>query len=274
MGIVALRRTWLQCGVAALTIAAAYGIAGRLSLLLAIPPGYATALWPPSGIALAAVLMGGARLCPGIWLGSFVANMGTAFHAANPATLLAAAVIPTNIGVGAVVQALVGASLVRRCLGFPHAPTQARKIGAFLILGGPISCLISATVGVTTLAISRQIPWGIYFIQWKMWWVGDTFGVLIATPLVLSWFAEPREIWRRRRISVVLPVVGALALSLLVFGYTRAQERERLRLLFERQSKDLVHTIRTRFDDYLEVLHSLESFYTSAPEMSGPAFHP
>ena len=104
--------------------------------------------------------------------------------------------------------------------------------------------------------------------MWWTWWVGDTLGVLIVTPLVLSWLAEPRAIWHRRRLSVGLPLVVALALSFVVFGYGRAHERERLRLLFERQTESLVHAIRTRLDDYVDELHALERFYASVPEMS------
>ena len=80
--------------------------------------------------------------------------------------------------------------------------------------------MISATVGVTALAIGGLIPWAMYSIHWGTWWVGDTFGVLITTSLVLSWLAEPRAIWRRRWLSVVLPLVGALALVVVVFAYT------------------------------------------------------
>ena len=274
MEIVALRRTLLHYVVPVLTLAAAYGIAGRLGLLLAIPPGYATVLW--------------LAVRPRVGRGPDGRRSGVAGHLArvvygqtsgqrstrtNAATLLTSAVIPTSIGVGAVVQALVGASLVHRCVGFPNTLTRAREIGALLVLGGPVSCMISATVGVTALAISGRIPWAMYFIHWGTWWVGDTFGVLITTPLVLSWLAEPRAIWRRRRLSVALPLVGALALAVVVFAYTHAQERERLRLLFEHQAEALAHTIQTRLDDYLGVLHSLESFYASVPEMSGQAFH-
>ena len=200
-------------------------------------------------------------------------NIGTAFDATNAAALLTSAMISAGIGVGAVVQALVGSALVHRGVGFPNTLTRARTIGVLLVLGGPVSCLISATVGVTALAISGRIPSEMYFIQWGTWWVGDTFGVLITIPLVLSWLAEPRATWRRRRLSVALPLVGALALAVVVFAYTHAQERERLRLLFENQAEALAHTIQTRLDDYLGVLHSLESFSTSVPEMSGQAFH-
>ena len=224
MKVVVLRHTRLHCVVAALILAAAYAVAGRLGLWLAIPPGYATALWPASGLALAGVLMGGARVWPGIWLGSFVVNLGTAFDATHAAALLTSVAIPSCIGVGASIQALVGAALVRRRVGFPSALTRGSEIGTFLMLGGPVSCLVSATVGAATLALSGQIPWALFVITWVTWWVGDSLGVLIATPLALSWLAEPRAIWRRRRISVALPLVGALALTFVVFGYARAQE--------------------------------------------------
>jgi signal transduction histidine kinase/CHASE1-domain containing sensor protein len=273
MKVVPLRRTRLHNVVPALTLAAAYAVAAWLGLRLAIPPGYATALWPASGLALAGVLMGGARVWSGIWLGSFAVNLGTAFDATHATALLTSVAIPTSIGLGATLQALVGAALVRRCVGFPSALTRASDIGTFLVLGGPVSCLVSATIGVTTLAVSGQIPWALFVITWATWWVGDTLGVLITTPLVLSWLAEPRAIWRRRRISVALPLVGALALAFVVFAYTRAQEWERLRLLFERQADSLAQTMRTRLDDYLDELHAVVSFYTSAPEVSRQAFH-
>ena len=268
-----LGRTRFHCVLPALILAAAYAVAAWLSLWLAIPPGYATALWPASGLALAGILIGGVRASPGIWLGSFVVNLGTAFDATHGAALLTSVAIPTSIGVGATLQALVGASLVRRHVGFPSALTRADEIGTFLVLGGPVSCLVSATLGVTTLAVSGQIPWTLFVVTWATWWIGDTLGVLIATPLVLSWLAEPRAIWRRRRISVALPLVGALVLAFVVFGYTRAQEWERLRLLFERQAEGLALTIRTRLVDYLDVLHAVESFYTTAPGVSRQVFH-
>jgi PAS domain S-box-containing protein len=259
--------------VAALALATAYGVAGKLSLLLAIPPGYATAIWPPAGIGLAGILIGGARVWPGIWLGSFLVNIWTALDAATPGALRTSVAIPTMIATGAVVQALVGAFLVRRVVGFPSPLTRGRDIGAFLVLGGPISCLISVTVGVTALVVSGQIPWAMFAISWGTWWVGDTLGVLIVTPLILSWLAEPRQIWHRRRLSVALPLVGALALAIGVFMYTRAQERERLTLLFEQQATTLTQTFRNRLNEYLDVLYALERFYASAPEFSRQAFH-
>lgn len=259
--------------VSMLTLAAAYAVAAWLGLWLAIPPGYATAIGPASGLALAAVLLGGARVSLGIWVGSFAVHVWTAWDTSHVAALLTSMVIPSSIGVGAAVQALVGAWLVRRWVGFPNPLTRARDISTFLLLGGPLSCLVSATVGVTTLVASGQIPPSLSVITWSTWYAGDTLGILVAAPLILSVFAQPRTIWRRRQRLVVLPLVGALALGFLIFGYARAKERERLYLLFERQAESMAHTIQTCLDDYLGVLHTLKYFYGSAPVVSRQTFH-
>jgi PAS domain S-box-containing protein len=267
------KRTLPHAIGAALMLAAAYGVTGRLSLLLAIPPGYATSIWPPSGVALAGVLMYGARVWPGIWLGSFVVNIWTALDPATPVTLLASVAIPTSIGAGAAVQALAGAFLVRRFGGFPTPLDRGRAIVMFLVLGGPVSCLVSATVGVTALVVSGRIPWAMVGISWGTWWAGDTLGILMVTPLMLSWLAAPRPLWRRRQMSVAVPLLGALALAVVIFMYTRAQERERLTLLFERQATALAQTFQNHLDDSLEVLYAFESLYASAPQVDRQAFH-
>src|SRR5258708_12597407 len=93
-------------GLAAL-LAAVYFAAAKLSLLAAIPPGYATAVWPPSGIALAALLLLGNRVLPGIWLGAALVNITV------QSSPLAAALIPT----GNMLEALLAPLLLRRHLG-------------------------------------------------------------------------------------------------------------------------------------------------------------
>src|SRR5437879_1687416 len=240
------RCPYLRTALIVLIVAAAYCITGKLGLLLAIPPGYATAIWPPSGIALAVTLMYGYNVWPGIVLGSILVNIGTALETASVAALLKSMALATSIGMGAALQAVVGAYLVRHSVGFPSALTREREIGTFLVLGGPCSCLINATMSVTILWLGGKIPWALTPLSWWTWWVGDTIGVLIITPLVLSWVAEPRQRWRRRRLSLTLALVGTFALAVVFFVHTSSQEEERLRLIFERQTATVARTLQDR----------------------------
>src|SRR5688572_2747657 len=105
----AIRRLLIGLGVAGV-----YCIAARLALILAIQPGYAAPLWPAAGIALTALLRFGPGIWPAIVLGSFLANVATAFDASSTAALVRSLGIAAGIAAGAALQALVGAVLVRR----------------------------------------------------------------------------------------------------------------------------------------------------------------
>src|SRR4051812_10537524 len=111
-------------GIAAMVgMAAAHAGSGGLGLLLAVPPGYSTAGWPASGIALAAVLAFGMRLWPGIWIGSFLVNVWTALDG-SAGGVFSSMTVPIVIATGATLQALAGASLVHRFVGYRNVLTQ------------------------------------------------------------------------------------------------------------------------------------------------------
>lgn len=218
-----MQRTIFHRSGEVLAVALAYYVTGRLGLLLAIPPGYATPIWPPAGIALAAVLIFGARIAPGILLGSFLANLPTAFDTDSTASLARSMLLPLGIAVGATLQALAGALLIRRVVGFPASLDRESDIVKFLFLGGPASCVISASVGATILFLTGSLGGVRYAFSWWTWWVGDTIGVLVVTPLVLTLAGKPRELWRRRRKTVALPLCLAFAAVISVFVGTRGE---------------------------------------------------
>ena len=111
-------------GLMILGLAIAYMGTGILALGLAVPPGYATAVWPPAGIAVAAILLYGNRLWPGVFLGSLLTNCWQFFDAHSTVSFNTDLSMPISIGMGAVAQALVGAQLIRRFVGFPNTLTQ------------------------------------------------------------------------------------------------------------------------------------------------------
>ncbi len=123
-----------------------YYVTGRLGLLLAVPPGYATAMWPPSGFALAGILLFGYRYWPGIFLGSAAVNLFTSFDPSNTSSILLSYIIAAIIAGGAVLQSLFGAWLCRRWIKIPNPLEQFRDIGLLLLLGGPTGCLINSVI--------------------------------------------------------------------------------------------------------------------------------
>jgi integral membrane sensor domain MASE1 len=132
-------------------LAAAYFATGKLGLLLAVPPGYATAVWPPSGIALGGLLILGSRCWLGVWLGSFCVNASMGFDSSTSATAIKSLSIAAFIAVGATVQAWAGAEFIRKKIGWPSALLSASEVGWFMAIGGPLTCLINSTCAVTTL---------------------------------------------------------------------------------------------------------------------------
>jgi PAS domain S-box-containing protein len=243
-------------------MAVAYYVVGRLGLLLAIPPGYATAVWPASGIALAGTLLFGYRVWPGILLGSFLINLRTSLDTTSTASILNTTALAASIGMGASLQAIVGAFLIRRFTQYPTAFVEARDIIKFLLLGGPVSCLVNATWAVTSLLLGGVIQSVDYSFHWWTWWVGDAIGVITFTPLILIWAAKSAVFPQGRQIS--LPLGLAFTLVVIFFIYTNAWEQDRIELEFERRTDHLAQQLKETFDDYILVLHSVENLYASS----------
>src|SRR5919108_6418378 len=196
-------------------VATAYYVVGRLGLLLAIPPGYATAVWPASGIALAGTLLFGYRIWPGILLASFLINVRTSLDTTSTASILNTTALAASIGIGASLHAIVGAFLIRRFTQHPIAFVEARDIIKFLLLGRPLSCLVNATWGVTSLLLGGVIHPVDYLFHWWTWWVGDAIGIITFTPLILIWAAKPTVFSRGRQVS--LPLCLAFMLVVIFF---------------------------------------------------------
>jgi len=263
---------WLVTALRILLLAAAYFVTGRLGLLAAIPPGYATVVWPPSGIALAALLLYGPSLWPGVVLGSFAVNVATSFDASSGAASLRSVLIPLMIGGGAGLQALLGSLLVRRHVGSPLELLREQEVMKFFLLGGPLSCVINATTGVGTLLLwgsirPEQVPF-----SWWTWWVGDSIGVGVAAPLIFILLAEPRDVWRRRRISVGIPLACVFFLTIGLFAWVNATEQSGIRAEFEERSKKAGISVQSKLDAALHRVHSLADLYTAVPDADRATF--
>ncbi len=250
-----------------LGVAVAYAVTGKLGLLLAIPPGYATLIWPPSGIALAGVLLYGYRVWPGVLLGSFLVNVWTGFDASSLSSFL----VPLGIGSGAALQAVVGSFLIRRYAGFPNPLANEREVFSFLGWGAA-SCIVNAVIGVFVLFAAGKIPATSFIINSATWWIGDAVGVFIFAPLVLVWLLEPREIWLARRLTVTISLAATFVLTIIIVAFGTSWERERLKLRFEQHATVLGAALEKRLDSYMGVLRSLSSFHVASQHIDRNEF--
>lgn len=192
-------------------VAVVYYGAARLGLLLAFERTNASPVWPPSGIAFAAVLLLGYRVWPGILLGTFFANVVVFLEnqSAGTATLIA---VSTFIGIGNTVEALAGRFLLHRVVGSDRPLERAQDVFKFVAVALGM-CLVSPSIGPTALSLAGVVPWAIYGTIWFTWWLGDTAGVLVVTPLLLAWGHSMRSRWEPRRLAKAAVLFALLFLA-------------------------------------------------------------
>jgi signal transduction histidine kinase len=247
--------------------------AGKLGLLLAVPPGYASAVWPPSGIALAALLLAGYRVWPGIFLGTFLLHLLTSGIPAGSEGLVRPLLTASVIGIGSTAQALLGADLLRRFVGLPTRLDSGREVAKSILFAGPLSCLIGATVGMGTLWSAGVVSGSAALFSWWTWWAGDSLGVIVFTPLLLLAFSPFGQTQRARLRAVGIPMAVAFIVTIALYLLTSGWEHHRIRLEFERLASRGAEAFEVELERNLEVLHSVERFYSSRGEVDRQEFH-
>jgi integral membrane sensor domain MASE1 len=198
-------------------------------------------------------------------------NLAIAYQGSGHVTATNAALAAT-IATGSTAQALAGVWLIRRAIGFPNPLDREKDIGLFLLLGGPLSCLISATTGVTSLHLYGVIATDQYLYNWVIWWVGDAIGVVVTTPLLFAILGQPRPAWRPRRTALVLPPIALLAASVALFLLASRWEQDRLRVAFHQRAETVATNLQTGVSGYMQVLHAIERFYVASTRSSGTSF--
>jgi PAS domain S-box-containing protein len=190
-------------------LAGVYFVAAKVGLTLALVHASTTAVWPPTGIALAANLVLGYRVWPGVLLGAFLANEMTDGNIASSA----------GIALGYTLEGFVGAYLVNRFAGGRRVFERSQDVLRFTVLAGMVSTAVSATFGVTSLSLAGVARWTEYGTIWLTWWFGDAGGALIVAPLLILWSERPRPRLSRRRLpEIVLMLAGVVAVGQIVFG--------------------------------------------------------
>lgn len=160
----------------AMLLFAAYFFTARFGLGIGAVSGFATLIWPPSGIALAALLLGGIRLWPAVFFGALIANLHIG---ANSQTAIA-------IGIGNTLESVVAAAILQK-LDFRLRLERVRDFLSLIAVGALLSTMLSASIGVTSLWLNGTVSDIDFSRTWQAWWLGDAISIGLLTPLILAW---------------------------------------------------------------------------------------
>ena len=201
-------RRGISAGTVAIggAVAVAYVAAAELGFHVAFVAEQITTVWPPTGIALAALLLGGLRFWPAVWAGAFLANAG------SEAPLWTAFVLAT----GNTLEGVLAAWVLRRLPSFDDGLRRVPDVLALIIAGACLCTMVSATIGVATLCAAGEQEWARFATLWFDWWLGDALGALIVAPAILT---AVRHVWSRLDWAhLALFVGGSVAITHVVFG--------------------------------------------------------
>jgi len=184
-----------------LALAAVYHLAARVGLKMAYVQINTSPVWPPTGIALAALLIFGTNVWPGISLGVL---LGSLLTGADPA-------VAAGITLGNTLEALAGTYLLKRFIGFHNRMDRIRDVVGLGIVS-VFSAAVSATIGTITLMLTGQGEWAAFWAIWFTWWIGNLLGALVVAPVLLVWVSVPSFRSQTRRF-----VEGIFLFALLIF---------------------------------------------------------
>jgi signal transduction histidine kinase/ActR/RegA family two-component response regulator len=184
-----------------LGVSVSYFVCAKAGLLLASVDPSATPIWPPTGLALSAVLLLGYRVTPAILLGAFLANATTAGSVATSGA----------IAIGNTLECLVGAWLINRWSGGTATFNTSGGVARFALISTSAATPISALIGVSTLILAGYVDPARIPEVWMTWWLGDTAGALVVTPVITLWAAPAEPVFATTRDWVATVVAYAIA---------------------------------------------------------------
>lgn len=228
----------------------------------------AAPMFPSAGLAMALVLLWGYRFAFTVFLANVTVTL--LGHPEQFVEAMYGAAI--TIGIGAAVQAALAKSLIEKFIGWPSALDNARYILGFLLIAAPLSCAIGATVDVSALILFGIVPAESLWIEWQTWWLGDSLGVILFSPVILATLAVPRKDWATRVWLINISAAIAFGALVLMWGGTQSHERELTQLQFSRTASQRVELIHARLSETENALESLQQLFVLHPSLTREQF--
>ncbi len=252
-----------------LAVAALYYISGRAGLYLASDPAMATIFWPGAGIALAAVYSYGYAMVPGVYIGAVLVNF-TAVYPSSIPELDYTFLRMFLMGGPPALQAFTGAFLIRRVLGPGSRLETFRSVLLFSLLGGPVSCLLSASLSEVILYSFGLTPLSSIPLSWTTWYVGDMLGVLVFAPAGVMLVHE--SVSRFRKQVVIFPLLLLFTAVISVFQYAIRNEKLNRQEALKADSALIVNTLNNQVSAYIQQIESLRRLFEASDLVSEDEF--
>ena len=209
-----MKQLWRHSLAQGLIVSLLYYGAARLGLLMAFKQTNASPVWIASGLAVAAVLWRGYAIVPFLALAAFAAN-GLTFVSYG-VELPQAAALSVLIAVGNILEALICAFWLGRVAEAAQLLNHPRGVLRF-VTAAAVGSMVAATMATIGLGLGSAMAWRDTALVWVTWWMGDVAGILLVTPLLLTW-RRPIRVTGAQRLEALLLLILLPLVSLLVFG--------------------------------------------------------
>jgi len=251
-------------------VALSYLVLARIGFSFDIEPGFASSVWPAAGIGTAALLVWGVRLWPGVLLGSWAFNMwlSTLLADGGHGEVLRHELVAAAVGGGATLQAILSARLGRPLLVSGAVLRSVRRAVPFLVLTGPLSTLVSASVGVAARWAAGDLPAHELFANWFTWWLGDAIGVLLFVPLTVIAIPEAKP----RRLALIARIQFPLASVLILIALAHQTTQNAQRQHTSREMSAIQDELRFQISEPLSQLDAVARWLTIQPDADAEAF--
>jgi len=252
----------LQWIVLTIAIAIGYLVAARLSLLLAIAPSEASAVWPPAGIAAGSLILFGRRASFGVFAGAFLSYLFSwldldSFHSAIRSLSLV-----LLLSVSVTLQGLIVSSLVARYASLTGDVIAEKSSLKFIFILAPLGCLTATLLSNVVLLVYGISSVQSFFISSLTWWIGDTIGVVTMVPLMLAIFGTSSGS-SARQPAVSFAMLCVLSMVFVLFFYNLKREEKHSNEVFEARVDALHHELQASFDSTLVNIYALKHFFES-----------
>ena len=241
----------------------AYFIPAKLGFFIALPPDNATAIWPASGIAAASVIFFGYKTLPGVFLGSLVANL-TNFTCSLDHFIdktFNFIDISLCIASGATIESFTVVFIIKKLIGYPNSLSHWHDILILFIIAGMVGAIPSPTIGVTSLYFKGIIPFDNYLYNWWTWWIGNSMGIIVFTPILVAIFTPNEYISIKRKILIITPLISVFNIVIILFINANNWEHKKLQQELETTARSAIIQLENKIHSYIKEISTISKFY-------------